>query len=187
MAKVISFSLSPKDIDRAVKELRDYQTVFKEKCEEFRKRVAERIRWSAEQGFSQAVAGDTFLKVSGDSVQQIGPTMVNGITVTTEDGDGYTLIMTHGKEAVFIEYGAGVRHNGAPGDSPHPWGIQQGFAIGAYPLNHDPPSYGVRNVWGYYDGDSIILTHGTPAAMPMYRGAEEAIRAIDEIAREVFG
>ena len=39
----------------------------------------------------------------------------------------------------------------------------------------------------YKRGKDIILTYGTPAAMPMYRGAEEAIRALDEIVREVFG
>ena len=99
------------------------------------------------------------------------------MTVTNE-GD-VTIVIASGEEAVFIEYGAGVYYNGAAGDSPHPWGIQQGYGIGTYGKGK-----GVRNAWNI---TKDVVTRGTPAAMPMYRGAEEAIRTIGELVREVFG
>lgn len=186
MKTVIEFSLDSKSIGNAIKQLEAYQDDFKRKCEMLRQKVADRIRWSAEQGFSAAIVSDVIGKVAGKGKIASAEQPPNDVTVSVEHGKDFSIVIAKGSQAVFIEYGAGVYHNGAPGDSPHPWGIQQGFAIGAYPEN-GVPSKGVRNVWGYKDGSDIVLTHGTPAAMPMYRGAEEAVRTIGEIVREVFG
>ena len=46
---------------------------------------------------------------------------------------------------------------------------------------------GKQNTWGYYDdGGNLILTHGTPAAMPMYHAERTMEQEIKRIAREVF-
>lgn len=184
MAKTISFTLDAASIEKAIKELDSYTKDFEWKCKELRKRVAQRIKWNAQKGFSTAMAGDVFLQVYGKKKSPASPIFAQGdVQVNVRHEDDVSVIWTEGENAVFIEYGAGVYHNGAPGDSPHPWGLEQGFVIGGYGKNH-----GTQNAWGYRDADgSIYITHGTPAAMPMYRGAEEAIRAIGEIIQEVFG
>lgn len=180
--KTISFSLDTKSVNQAIRELQRYRDEFPQKIARLRQMIAERIQWTAQQGFNVAIAGDTFLRVDGKNKMSIQP-YSSDVTVTVSHDDTVSTVLADGDQAVFIEYGAGVYHNGAPGDSPHPWGLEQGFAIGTYDKGK-----GVRNVWGYKDADeTVILTHGTPAAMPMYRGAEEAIRALDEMVREVFG
>lgn len=182
--KTISFTLDVKSIDRAIKELQEYTRDFERKCQEIRERVAERIAWSAERGFSSAIASDVYRQVVGKGeTQAASPVMANGIEVHCDHKDDVSVVWTDGEEAVFIEYGAGVHYNGNPGDSPHPWGLEQGFVIGGYGQGK-----GVNDAWGYRDSNgNILITHGTPAAMPMYHGAEEAIRALDEIIQEVFG
>jgi len=64
-------------------------------------------------------------------------------------------------------------------------GVELGFTIGSMGEN------GKKNVWGFYEGEgndkTLLLTHGTPASMPMYNSMMEVCRRIDEIAREVFG
>lgn len=45
---------------------------------------------------------------------------------------------------------------------------------------------GKKEVWGYYEGDELRLTHGTPAIMPMYNAVKTVCDEIADIAREVF-
>lgn len=181
--KTISFTLDAKSIDRAIKELQEYTRDFERKCQEIRERVAERIAWSAERGFSTAMVGDTFLQVNGKDKTAIQPVVGADISVQVRHEEDVSVVWTDGDEAVFIEYGAGVYHNGAAGASPHPWGAEQGFLIGTY-----GEGKGRQNAWVYRDGSgNIVITHGTPAAMPMYHGYMDAINALNEIVQEVFG
>lgn len=171
--RTISMSLSTDSIDAAIREIRQYREDFIRKCAELRRRVAERIFWSATNGFSVAITSD-FLS---------GTPPINDVQVTMEDGGDMTVVIASGNEVLFIEFGAGVYYNGAPGDSPHPWGVEHGFGIGTYGKGH-----GVQNMWVVgSEGGKKIWSRGTPAAMPMYRGAEEAIRSMERIVREVFG
>ena len=80
----------------------------------------------------------------------------------------------------FIEFGAGVYFNGPePYPEPRPDGVAK---IGEYGQGK-----GKQNTWGYYDdGGNLILTHGTPAAMPMYHAERTMEQEIKRIAREVF-
>ena len=180
---MISFTLDRNSIDNAIRELEAYKQDFISKCEQLRQRVAERIAWSAQRGFQTAMLGDTFMRISGKNRFPEQPIIGGNVTVTPEQRGEISVVIADGEDAVWIEFGAGVYHNGAAGDSPHPWALENGFGIGTFGQGK-----GARNVWGYKDGENgIVLTHGTPAAMPMYRGAEEAMRAMDEIVREVFG
>ena len=79
-----------------------------------------------------------------------------------------------------IEFGAGVYFNGPePYPEPRPAGVSR---IGEYGQGK-----GKQNTWGYYDdGGNLILTHGTPAAMPMYHAERTMEQEIKRIAREVF-
>ena len=173
MKTVIEFSLDSKSIGNAIKQLEAYRDDFKRKCELLRQKVAERIRWSAQEGFSSAMVTDVIV---GD----YNPT--NDVQVTVKNEGNVSIVIASGEEAVFIEYGAGVYHNGAVGSSPHPWGAQQGYTIGSYGKGK-----GKYDAWSFYEDGKRVYTAGTPSAMPMYRGAEEAIRTIGELVREVFG
>ena len=106
---------------------------------------------------------------------------VNDSSVTLEPiKDGYC-IKAEGKAVAFIEFGAGVYHNpGEPYPNPRPAGI---VGIGEY-----GKGYGKRQAWGYRDeSGELVVTHGNPAAMPMWYASEEMRNAIKAKFVEVFG
>lgn len=169
--KVIDIELTPESLDRASKILTGYIGWFKIKCRQLRDEVANRIAWSAQTGFITAMGNDII----------VGSWPRSEVSVEVTSGDKMTVVIASGEDAVFIEFGAGVYHNGTVYASPHPWGDDFGYAIGMYP---PAPSKGVRNAWNIKKG---VVTRGTPAEMPMYRGLTEALREMDDIVRKVFG
>ena len=169
--KVIRFGLNTKDIDRAIKELEQYKRDFQMKVETYRKRIAEEIAGSASLNFGSAVIDD---RVRG------GPRKPE-VKVRVDDRGNIAVVVADGEDAVWCEFGAGVYHNGSVGSSPHPKGAELGFTIGNYGCG-----FGRRKVWGYYDNGTLVLTHGTPASMPMYNAAQEVMKKAIEIAREVW-
>ena len=180
--RTISFTLDPDSIDDAIRQVREYAAEIEAKTEQLRKMIAERIHWSASEGFRTAVTSDVIGVLVDKKVYSAEP-YESDVTVTITHSGDVSVIFAEGKDAVFIEYGAGVYHNGAAGSSPHPWGEQYGYFIGSYGKGH-----GQRRAWGFRDETGkVVLTHGTPAAMPMFRGMTEAIGTIREMAQEVFG
>ena len=171
--KTISMTLDVASIDRAIAELERYRNEFPARIRRLREMIAERIKWTAQNGFDNAMGNDIIIGELNEN---------NYVHVFVANDDTMSIVIADGKEAIFIEFGAGVWHNGPAGDSPHPWGVQMGYAIGNY--LGQMPSKGVRNAWNIPGG---AVTRGTPAEMPMYRGAEEAIRSIEQMVREVFG
>ena len=171
MNTVIQLSLTPEGIERAIREIGEYQNRVERKTEELRRRVAEMIRDEAQMGFLYAIANDLLNE----------PAEIGGVDVTTHENGDISVVIATGKQAVFIEFGAGVWHNGAVGNAPNPWGADLGFTIGSYGPK------GARNVWGFRGEDGEIhLTHGVPASMPMYRAVRAITDNIAQIAREVF-
>lgn len=172
--KVISFGLSDRDIGRAIRELERYKREFLRKVELLRQRVAERLADEAQKGFSGAVVDDLLQKSGGPRYAEV--------TVSVDQKDNVSLVIASGEDAVWVEFGAGVHHNGSPGTSPHPKGAELGFTIGGYGKGN-----GKKEIWGYYDDGVLKLTHGTPAKMPMYNAMKTVCNDIASIAREVFG
>lgn len=173
MAKTIRIDgLSYDSVDKAIRELEEFRKEFLRKVDEFRKLLAERIATEAQSGFDSAISDDI---IRGGS-----PELADVKVTVSEDG---TLIVADGEDAVWVEFGAGVFHNGAVGSSPNPHGSELGFTIGSYGQGH-----GKQRAWGYYDGESgeLIVTRGTPARMPMSLAMSHAINDIVSIAREVF-
>ena len=159
-------------IDKAIRELRDYKKLVIEKAEELRKRVALLIRQNAEYVYSFSVADDLINE----------PAIIDGVQVSVEENGNVTLVIASGQDAIFMEFGAGIYHNGPAGSSPHPLGSGLGFTIGSYGLGN-----GRKNVWGFRGTDGEFhLTHGTPASMPLYRATMAVVNDIERIAREVF-
>ena len=157
-------SLSTTSIDNAIKEL----TAFRDSLDEKKDKLLEEL---ANIGVKEASIRFTTAMYDG----------VNDSSVTLETtSDGYC-IKAEGKAVAFIEFGAGVYHNpGEPYPNPRPSGI---VGIGEYGKGH-----GKRQAWGFKDeSGELVITHGNPAAMPMWYASEEMRSKILKIAREVFG
>lgn len=102
--------------------------------------------------------------------------------------DGDTLkVVASGTTVLFIEFGTGVHY----ASQSHPKAGEFGFTRGGY-------GYGLGRLdsWRYRgeagtDGEVLesgeIKTYGNPANRCMYETAEEMRRAVEQIAKEVFG
>lgn len=173
MSKKITFGLSVTEINRAMRELEQYKRDFTRKVELLRERVAERLAEKAKDGFAGAVVDDL---TRGEAKK------LADVKVSVENRGNVTLVIASGEDAIWVEFGAGVYHNGPVGSSPHPKGAELGFTIGEY-----GKGYGKRPAWGYYADGDLHITHGTPASMPMYRAMQSVCNEIASIAKEVFG
>lgn len=166
----ITLRLNDESIAAAIKKVKAYETDLTKKAEKIRLEVAKRLEALCKTGFNGAVYDD----VLSDGMK------VPNVEVYTETDGKITLVIAKGKEAVFVEFGAGVYHN--PTGAPHPGRGQGIVGIGEY--GH---GYGKRKVWGYYDeSGERHLTHGTPASMPMYYAAQEVAKMVPDITKKVF-
>ena len=171
--KKITIGLSEQDIDRALRELAQYKADFTQKVELLREKVAERLAVEAQSGFTGAVVDDLIKR--GQKFADV--------KVSVDNRANLSVVVANGEDAVWVEFGAGVYHNGSPGSSPHPNGAELGFTIGSFGKGN-----GKKEAWGYYDeNNELKLTRGTPATMPMYRAVQTVCNDIQNIAREVFG
>jgi hypothetical protein len=169
--KVISFGWSDGEIDSAIKQLNSYKQEMERKLETLRKKVAEKISNYSQSGFASAIVDDLLN----------GTHKTADVKVSVEDRGNVSVVIAAGEDAVWVEFGAGVYHNGSAGSSPHPSGAELGFTIGSY-----GKGMGSRKVWGFYENGELQLTHGTPATMPMYKAARTVCAEIASIAREVW-
>lgn len=164
VAKVIKMGLSTSSIDDAVKQLRTYRNSLEAKKDKL-------LKMLGEIGVREASVRFTTAMYDGE----------NDSSVSLETNkDGYVIVAS-GHAVAFIEFGAGVYHNtGEPYPNPRPDGI---VGIGEY-----GKGYGKRQAWGFKDDSGeLVITHGNPAAMPMWYASEEMRSKILKIAREVFG
>ena len=161
--KRINVRLNSKSIDAAIKEVQKYRSWISEKSAELTRRLAE-------IGAEEAIVRFAGAQYDG----------VNDASVSVEPiANGYT-VRAQGGSVFFIEFGAGVYYNGTePYPEPRPAGV---VGIGEYGQGK-----GKRNAWGFYDDSgALVITHGTPAAMPMLHAGRAMRRAVAQIAREVF-
>lgn len=138
--------------------------------ERIRERLGEIAADAAKTGFEGAVPDDF---VDGSSREaEVDVELRKNVL-------GTTVVEASGRDAAFIEFGAGVYHNGDAGGSPHPKGLELGATIGGYGAG-----LGKRKVWGFAGADGEVkLTHGTPMAMPMYKAAQTARDQIVTVAK----
>ena len=171
--KVISVSLSESGIEKAIQELLAYKQEIIRKTELLRQKVAARLGDEARSGFNGAIVDD----LTGKNSQRLAD-----VNVSVDNRDNVSVVVAEGEDAVWVEFGAGVYHNGSVGSSPHPKGAELGFTIGGYGKGN-----GKKEIWGFYEDGELRLTHGTPARMPMSQAMNTIINDIVSIAREVFG
>ena len=173
MSKTIHVSLSPKGFNAAIREIRKYKNELREKQLRLLQRISDELANEAQQNFDASQYDD----VIGEGTRRPNVTLHSG------QSNNLFVVIADGEEAVFVEFGAGVYHNGGAGSSPHPNGAEHGFVIGSYGKGN-----GVRKAWGYIGADGeILITRGTKAQMPLYNATKSVIQKIPQIAREVFG
>lgn len=167
----ISLKLNSASVDAALQEVQQYGRGLSRKTDELRRRIAQVLSEMVREGFNGAAYNDVLHE----------GTRVPDVQVTVSEKGAVSVVVAHGKEAVFAEFGAGVYYNGPAGSFPHPAPPAGIVAIGTY-----GKGYGARKIWGYYEDGELKLTHGTPASMPMYRAVQEIGRRLPDIAKEVF-
>lgn len=175
MPKTITMTLDALSIDKAIAEIRAYEKEVTQKTRVLRETVAEKIRDRSAERFAGAPGEDIITS------RPEGYVADKTVTVDKREEGDESIVYAEGKEAVFIEFGAGIHHNGNVGGSPHPWGLDLGFTIGGYGKN-----YGSRHTWRFIDGEFGVMTHGTPASMPMYNSVQETRGELETIAKDVF-
>lgn len=160
---VIKCTLDNQEIERAIKELKQFKAKFLEK----EKRLLEGL---AEIGIKEASVRFTTAMYDG----------TNDVSVRLDKNKNGYVIVAEGKAVAFIEFGAGVYHNtGEPYPNPRPTGI---VGIGEY-----GEGKGKRKAWGYLDeNNEVVITRGNPAAMPMWYASEEIKNSILKVVKEVF-
>lgn len=180
MPKKISVDIgSVTDIKRAIQEIKAYQVWADRRTREIADRLhligihEASIRFSGAQ-----YDGANDVKLSSEE--------------KVEDGRYIFTINADGQAVCFIEFGAGVYYNSGqyPGEKPE--GV---VGIGEYGKGK-----GNQNYWAYYGepgsngwvvsgkkGREVVITHGNPAAMPMYYASSEMQQQVLSIAKEVFG
>lgn len=171
--KVIRFGLSEREISKAIRELEQYKQEIIQKTDLLRERVAERIAELSRSGFAGAIVDD-LVKGGGRAAQ---------VDVKIDNRENVTIVIASGEDAVWVEFGAGIHHNGGKGmigKSPNPYGEELHLTIGSFGEN------GKKEAWGFYDEGELKITYGTPAKMPMYRAVQTVTQEIVAIAREVF-
>ena len=165
MAKrVIRSGLNVAELEAAIQEVKAFRNSLKLKADMLIERLAEIGVREASVRFTTAMYDGT-----------------NDTSVTLETiSNGYAIV-AEGQAVAFIEFGSGVYHNpGEPYPNARPEGI---VGIGEYGKGH-----GKRQAWGYRDeSGEVVVTHGNPAAMPMWYASEEMRNNIAKIAQEVFG
>ena len=182
MSKTIQLDVfNPASIQAAIREIEAYKKWVEAKTAELQERVATYIANSAGPIFNNSIADDTFKVVHGKKETVPESARIGNVQVYIENDGNATLVIASGKDAVFMEFGAGVLYNGAVGTSPNPLGAALGLTIGSYGPN------GAKYTWGFRGEDGQIhLTHGVPASMPLYRATMAMVNDLAQIAREVF-
>lgn len=160
----ITFGLGKEEIDRAIKDIKQFKKGFLER----EKRLIEGL---AEIGLKEASVRFTTAMYDG----------TNDVSVTLDTTNNGYVIVAEGKAVAFIEFGAGVYHNTSePYPNPRPNGI---VGIGEYGKGK-----GKQKAWGYVnENDEVVITRGNPAAMPMWYASEEIKNSVLKVVREVFG
>ena len=171
--KVFLIELSDRSVAETISELKEYQRVMNEKRSRLQRLIAEKICQKSQQGFTGAIVDDL--------TTQSGGARFANVTVSVKDGDGVTVVVASGTDAVWVEFGAGVYHNGAQGSSPNPYGNDLGFTIGGFGTN------GKKATWGFKENGELKITRGTPATRPMFNAVQEIVGEIERLVKEVYG
>lgn len=177
MSKIISFGLSVAEIDRAIKELREYQNSLDKKCEQLCFELCKAgmpiaRSYIGESGFGR------YIRLSSEiTPEKAGCKAIlimedlQKIVSKWQNQDG-----VQSKEispALMLEFGAGL-----PAQNP---ANVPGVGTGTYGTHGNEPGWWYMDLQGEWHYSS-----GTSPKMPMYNAGKELRNKVLKIAKEVF-
>lgn len=178
MSKTISFGLSVAEIDKAIKELREYQNSLDAKCEKLCERLCNEGIQIAQKNIGSSGFGKYIRLSSEITPEKAGCKAIffmedtQKIVSQWQNQDG-----VQSKEispALMLEFGAGLPAQN-PANIP-------GVGTGTYGEHGSDP-----NGWWYMDLNNIWHhSNGIEPKMPMYNTGKELHQKVVKIAREVF-
>lgn len=168
--KTITIELSTSSLDKAIAELKEYRKDLNDRLKILVGRLVQdgvniaRIQVSASQGDSKNAYVDYLVDSTGDIIK--------------------AAIFLQGKDALFIEFGAGIYYNNG---NAHPQATEFGFGVGTYPSEH-PPNRAINpGYWWYSDENkNKHLSLGTEATMPIFHAGETIRNNVIQRAIEEF-
>ena len=177
MSKLISFGLSVSEIDRVIKELREYQNSLDGKCEELCRRLSTEGTAIAQSHIGSSGFGK-YIHLSAEiTSEKAGCKAIfymedsQKIVSKWQNQDG-----VQSKEispALMLEFGAGLPAQN-PANIP-------GVGTGTYGTHGNKPGWWYMDLQGEWHYSS-----GTSPKMPMYNAGKDLRDKVVEIAREVF-
>ena len=171
MDRVIKCDLSVSSIQSAIKELQDYRDTLQDKLNDL-------VDALVKEGI--AVAKVQLVSGQGDSKDAV----VDAFYIESSGAISKAIIALDGKDALFIEFGSGIRYNNG---NAHPYSKQFGYGVGTYPSEH-PPNRAINPGYWWYGktGEALHLSFGTEATMPIYHAAETIRNIKIQKAIEIF-
>lgn len=161
----------PKSVTAAIAELKDVRAEWRRKANLLCETVAAMIADQVSENLSEIDMSDDLKDISTHTATPRIPmyaAYAKGNTVVVEENGG---------EIAFIEFGAGIYHNGGR-SNPLADKVQFETAIGSYGQGN-----GNKKYWFVAHN---LISCGTPAYMPIYRAIEAVKPKIPMIAREIF-
>lgn len=179
MAKKITFGLSQKEIENAIKELRQYQSDLNRKCEELCSRLTQEGIRIAQSHIGSSGFGKYIHLGSEITPQQAGCKAILYMEDTTKiKSEWQTLEGVKSADVspmLMLEFGSGLK-------AENPKNIS-GVGTGTFPGG----KHGNEPGWYYMDlEDNWHYSTGVSPKMPMYNTANELRTKVVTIAREVF-
>lgn len=154
----IKVELDVNSIDKAIKELKDYEQSLNDKLITFMTALLQDGTVEAQNRLASTVGDATHATVTASQPVIIGDKVVATISLV-------------GSEALFIEFGAGIAYNTG---MQHPKADEFGYGPGTYP-SKTPPNKAInpgRWIYGKAADGSPLWSIGTQASMPIYYASE---------------
>lgn len=171
--KKITINLSDSgSLDKAISEIKSYRESLERKTKDL-------IDALLREGI--VVANIRLASTVGDSKDA----RVDSVYVDSSGEVTKALIFLDGKDALFIEFGAGIAYNTG---AQHPLASEFGYGPGTYPSEH-PPNKGInpgRWIYGHTDDGKPLWSIGTGASMPIYGAAEHMRNVLIQKVSEIF-
>ena len=156
-------------VDKAIEEVKAIKKEWRRKAKDAEKLIAEELANLINQNLMNVAIADDLINVKEHQEVHTAPGVearARGNTVTI-----------YGENAVFIEFGAGIYHNGGV-DNPLSKAVQFDTSIGSYGKGHGNEPY-------WFVAHNLI-SRGTPAYMPINNAIEQIVPMIPTIVRQVF-
>ena len=164
---VISFSLSEKSINEAIKALDNYKKEFNRKCNELIKQLTD---------YGYEFAKFEVLRLGAFDTGELADSIHGYFDPDSHVG----FIRAECWYAIYVEYGTGVVGAGSYGDPSHPAAGEHGWY---YDVNHHG-----ENGWVYFNEreGKVMRTKGQPSHPFMYNTFRELQQKAHDYAKSVF-